>query len=308
MLRHTLWIVALALVGCQGPVPVGAPAPDRLAGPYTGSFEPAYPAAAAPAPEAAPAVASTPRAAPSRRAQPAAAGSLPAPTIRGGGARPATAPATAPTPATPQRTTAANAFTFRLHVGDELSVSVWKEPELATKQRVLPDGTFTPPLLGTVRAEGLTLEELRSTLTQQYRTYIKDPKVSVHIDGIYSDRVFVLGEVGDAQAVPLHGPTTVLQAISQAGGFEEDNAQRQVIRLVRRGPQGRALVYNVDALAVLSGRRSDPPVQRGDIVYVTATGETEWVRTVGKALQPIAAGLGSLGAIAGTTAAIIALK
>lgn len=187
---------------------------------------------------------------------------------------------------------------FRFDVGDEVGVSVWKEPDLTTQQRILSDGTISPPLLKSVRVVGATVDELQTRLQHAYLEYLKDPKVSVKVVAIHSDRVFVLGEVRTPQAVSLTGPTTVLQAIAMAGGFQEEFAQKSTVRVIRRTPDGNAQVIGVDAKQVLAACAPDMPLRRGDIVYVSATGTAEWSRTVGQALAPISSAVGTAGSVA----------
>jgi polysaccharide export outer membrane protein len=218
---------------------------------------------------------------------------------------PRAAPATASPSITTAQPTSAAARPIRFHfqVGDEMGIDVWQEKELSTQQRILPDGTVSPPLVGTVDVTGRSVDEVRELLTRRYAEYLKDPKVSVRVVGIHSDRVFVLGEVEDAQAVPIHGPTTMLQAIAMAGGFEQEFADRSQVRLVRRGPDGCAVSQVVNTDAILCGRGRDVPLQRGDIVYVPPRGVTNWSRTVGQALSPLAIALGSAGAVAAVVSA-----
>ncbi|MFV1958818.1 MAG: polysaccharide biosynthesis/export family protein [Planctomycetota bacterium] len=221
----------------------------------------------------------------------------------GVGCRDLPPPRPAPPPARsgPAVTSVAQApkgFTFRFSVGDELGIDVWQEKELSTVQRVLPDGTVSLPLLGGVRMAGRTVDEAREILTRRYREYLKEPKVSVRVTNIYSDRVFVLGEVNEAQAVNLVGPLTLTQAIAEAKGFDEETAQKAQVRLVRLGPDGRPQVSMIDVKAILSGYARDVPLRRGDLVYVPAKGVTNWSRDVGQALAPFAIALSATGSAA----------
>ncbi len=190
------------------------------------------------------------------------------------------------------------AMTFRFQIGDELAIAVWKETELSTEQRIQPDGTVAPILLSPVPVVGLTVEELRDRLTTAYKEYLQEPKVSVRVVAIHSDRVFVLGEVRNPQAVPLEGPTTLLQGVALAGGFAEEFASKPHVRLIRAGPAGEPLVMNVDAEGILQGRQADVPLRRGDVVFVPAKGVTEWARVVGQALAPLSTALGAAGTVA----------
>lgn len=187
---------------------------------------------------------------------------------------------------------------FRFDVGDEIAVSVWKEPDLTTQQRILRDGTISPPLLKSTRVIGATVDEVQASLQRAYLEYLKEPKVSVKVVAIHSDRVFVLGEVRTPQAVSLVGPTTVMQAIAMAGGFQEEFASKSSIRVIRKAPDGSPQVIGVDGKRLLAGAAADLPLQRGDIVYVSATGTAEWSRSVGQALAPISSAISSAGTVA----------
>lgn len=192
----------------------------------------------------------------------------------------------------------AQAMQFRFDVGDEIAVSVWKEPDLTTQQRILGDGTISPPLLKSTRVVGATIDEVQARLEKAYIEYLKEPKVSVKVVAIHSDRVFVLGEVKNPQAVSLVGPTTVMQAIAMAGGFNEEFASKSTIRVIRKGPDGNPQVIGVDAKQWLAGAQVDFAMRRGDIVYVSPTGTAEWSRSVGQALAPIGSAISTAGGVA----------
>ena len=187
---------------------------------------------------------------------------------------------------------------FRFDVGDEIAVSVWKEPDLTTQQRILSDGTISPPLLKSTRVVGATVDELQATLQRAYLEYLKEPKVSVKVVAIHSDRVFVLGEVKTPQAVSLVGPTSVMQAIAMAGGFNEEFASKTSIRVIRKGADCGPQVIGVNAKQWLAGGQGDIPLQRGDIVYVSPSGTANWSRTVGQALAPIGSAISTAGGVA----------
>ena len=76
---------------------------------------------------------------------------------------------------------------------------VWKNPELSVEAPVLPDGTLTVPLAGTVSARGLTAAELEDLLAGKLAEYITAPEVSVIVLQVNSKRVSVLGEVQRAR-------------------------------------------------------------------------------------------------------------
>lgn len=122
---------------------------------------------------------------------------------------------------------------YRIGVNDALDVHVWREPELSRVVPVRPDGKISLPLVGELVAEGRTALELRDIITERLKTYVTAPEVTVIVQQINSQRYFVMGQVASPGVYPLTVPTTVLQALSMAGGFQQF-ADRDNIIILRR--------------------------------------------------------------------------
>ncbi|HET6464255.1 MAG TPA: polysaccharide biosynthesis/export family protein [Nitrospiria bacterium] len=108
---------------------------------------------------------------------------------------------------------------YRIGPEDELEIMVWKNTDLTRKVTVRPDGKVSLPLIGDVQASGLTTDELKTVVTQKMKEYIATPEVSVLVSAINSYFYYILGEIAKPGKYPLKERTTVLQAISMAGGF-----------------------------------------------------------------------------------------
>ena len=79
---------------------------------------------------------------------------------------------------------------------DVLSVTVWNQPNLSGKFSVESDGTFTFPLVGRVKAAGLSLHDVEDSLKQLLGDgYFRDPQLSLVVDQYRSQTIYVLGEV-----------------------------------------------------------------------------------------------------------------
>jgi polysaccharide biosynthesis/export protein len=121
---------------------------------------------------------------------------------------------------------------------DVLTVQVFDQADLGGKYTVETDGTFTFPLVGRVKAGGLTLRafegELRAKLADGY---FRDPQVTVAIEQYRSQRVFVMGEVRQPGPVALTGGITLIEALARAGSTT--SAASGVLSIVRT-PQGTA--------------------------------------------------------------------
>lgn len=122
---------------------------------------------------------------------------------------------------------------------DVLEVLFWRDKELSADVIVRPDGKITLPLLNEIDAGGLTPEQVRLSILDQARRFVEDPSVVVRVKQINSRQVFILGEVAKPGTYPLGGPTSVLQLIATAGGFNEFAASTDIV-IIRTGSEGPA--------------------------------------------------------------------
>ena len=129
-------------------------------------------------------------------------------------------PAAAQAP-TPAYTVARPAIVRDYVVGpqDVLNITSQDDPALSGKFTVEADLTFTFPLLGRVRAGGLTLREVESQLQTKLieEGYFKDPQIRVSIEQYKSQKVFIVGEVRSPGAYALSGDMRLVEALALAG-------------------------------------------------------------------------------------------
>ncbi len=132
---------------------------------------------------------------------------------------------------------------YRIGVGDLLQIEVYDEPDLTKEVRVLTDGSVSFPLLGTLRAGGLTVNELQTKITSQLaEKYLVNPQVIVFV--VEFSNVYVFGEVKSPGSFPLYGTMTVFEAVTLAGGFTEVANQNKV-KVIRR-EDGREIAFEID--------------------------------------------------------------
>ncbi len=105
--------------------------------------------------------------------------------------------------------------------GDVLNINVWRETEITQKLVVRPDGMITLPLIGDVSATGQTPEQLAEVVSKKLESVLTSPQVSVIVAEVHSKFYVVVGQVAKPGEYPLTRPTTVLEAVSQAGGFRD---------------------------------------------------------------------------------------
>lgn len=121
--------------------------------------------------------------------------------------------------------------------GDVISVDVWRHKDLSGTSKVQNDGTISFPLVGPVRAAHLPLSEFRETLSRKFDRYIVDPQVNLQIQAALSKKAYILGEVNRPGVYVLDVPTTTIEAIAMAGGFNHD-ANRKEVLLIRKTAGG----------------------------------------------------------------------
>ena len=126
---------------------------------------------------------------------------------------------------------------FVLGPEDVLEVVVWRNQDLSRQVIVRPDGMISMPVIGDVQAAGLTADQLAERIATRLKEYKENPTVSVSVKEINSYNVFVIGEVAKPGKYQLKSYTTILQAISIAGGFTP-YASRNKLQIVRHITNG----------------------------------------------------------------------
>lgn len=151
----------------------------------------------------------------------------------------------------------AKAPVYTLGVGDELRVTVYGEDRLSGQFTVSSEGTISFPLLGSVQAEGMTVDQLRRAITAQLVSngLVNNPVLSAQVT--QTRPFFIRGEVGRPGRYPTGERMSLLQAITLAGDYTY-RANRKYVYLRRAGTEG-----EIKLLA-----SSDFAVQPGDIIRV----------------------------------------
>jgi polysaccharide export outer membrane protein len=184
-----------------------------------------------------------------------------------GTSTPAPGAAVAPARAAVRPSAPWNEQEYRLGPGDKLRVEVYREAQLSQSLQVRPDGRITLPLIGDVPATGKTPGELREAIATSLKAYITNPVVTVIVQEAIAAQVYVIGEVFTPGAQIMQGPLTALQALAQAGGLK-DFADKNDIRVLRRGPVGTTQTIPFDYKNALKGRVEPLYLQPGDTVVV----------------------------------------
>jgi len=153
---------------------------------------------------------------------------------------PGKTPAAQPEAPAPETAAPVDPKTYKIGAEDVLLIRVWKEPELSGSVSVRPDGRITVPLVGEVEAWNLTPEQLQTRLTKEFSNFVNSPVVMVYVMAVRSKKYFLSGKLNRSGEVSLVVPTTIMEAISKAGGFQDFANQKKV--LILRGNQ--RLIFN----------------------------------------------------------------
>ena len=111
---------------------------------------------------------------------------------------------------------------YRIAPGDTVQIFVWRNPEVSTSVPVRPDGLLSAPLLEEVPAAGKTPAELARDLEAELSTYLRDPLVTVIVNGFvgtYREQIRVLGEASKPRSMLYQDSMTLLDVMIQAGGL-----------------------------------------------------------------------------------------
>jgi polysaccharide export outer membrane protein len=157
---------------------------------------------------------------------------------------------------------------YRLGPEDVLEISVWKEEALKKDVLVRPDGGLSFPLIGDVQAAGRTVEELRTEIAKRLEKFIPDPVVSVLLQKVVSNKIYVIGRVAKPGEFPAGRYVDVLQALSMAGGLTPFADEKDIRVLRREGGEQRVFPFDFKAVSRGEKLEQNLRLQGGDVVVV----------------------------------------
>jgi polysaccharide biosynthesis/export protein len=181
-------------------------------------------------------------------------------------------------------------YSYVLGPEDQITIRVLDAEEIDSKPvRVDSGGFIRLPLVGKIRAGGLTVDQLEAELVKELKTYIKDPEVAVSVTEFRSQPVSVIGAVKNPGVQQVQGRKTLLELLSMAGGIDPEAGHS--IKITRRkeyGPipvktsvadaSGDFTVADIDLGSLLEARNPQENIEvkpydvitipRGELVYV----------------------------------------
>jgi len=162
--------------------------------------------------------------------------------------------------------------TYRLMAGDEISIVFWGNPELDQDLTIRPDGMISMPFIDEIQAASLTPAELDSKLTSLYQEELATPEITVIVQSVSSNVVWVGGEVKEQGTVEMRGQLTLMQALTEAGGLLTTSRENEIL-VIRTEASGERIARKIDMRPVRSGAdpMADVLLQPLDIVFVPRT-------------------------------------
>jgi polysaccharide biosynthesis/export protein len=156
---------------------------------------------------------------------------------------------------------------------DELTIFVWRNPELGAKVQVRPDGRITTPLITDMPAVGKTPKMLADDITMQLSQYIQDPLVSVIVNkfsGTYSQQVRVVGATEKPASLPYRANMTLLDAMIAVGGLSEYAAgnRARLIRFDKASGKQKEFAVRLGDLLRKGDSKANVMLMPGDVIII----------------------------------------
>lgn len=174
---------------------------------------------------------------------------------------------------------------YRLRQGDELNIQVVQQAELGTRNgndivyTVRPDGYVSFPMVGAVKADGLTVDEFTAELQQGLSRYIINPDITVNVSKLGGVRVYVFGEINKPGAYTLTKSSTVIDAIGAAGSFNWDIAKKKIY-LIHQDNLEKPIPINLNRILQTGDMSENYIMREGDILYLTKNSRINFARDI----------------------------
>lgn len=174
---------------------------------------------------------------------------------------------------------------YHLRQGDALTIQVAQQADLGTRNgadiiyTVRPDGYVSFPMIGIIKADGLTVDEFTAQLQQGLSKYIIQPQVSVNISNLGGVRVYVFGEINKPGAYTLTKSSSVIDAIGAAGSFNWDTAKKKIYLIHQDNPE-KPIPINLNRMLQTGDMSENYIMREGDILYLTKNSRINFARDI----------------------------
>ena len=156
---------------------------------------------------------------------------------------------------------------------DQLTIFVWRNPELGAKVQVRPDGRITTPLIADLPATGRTPAQLADDIKGRLSQYVTDPNVSVIVDtssGTYSQQVRVVGATEKPASLPYRANMTLLDAMISVGGLSQYAAgdRARLVRYDKATGKQQEFQLKIGRLLKQGDTSANVALEPGDVIII----------------------------------------
>ncbi len=160
---------------------------------------------------------------------------------------------------------------------DQISVTIFGEPELSKIARIDSQGRINLPLVGEVPVSGLKVSDAQAAIEKAYQEgrYLRSPRATITVEEYSAREVSIQGQVRNPArySLPIEASMTIIELVTRAGGFT-DTAKGTAVRVTRIMPDGTKRTFEVDVESLIKGRRganvqdNSLVLEPGDIIFV----------------------------------------
>ena len=153
---------------------------------------------------------------------------------------------------------------YKIGPADVLNIRVWDEEKFSGPVTVHQDGQITIPLVGDLPAGNTTPKEVEKVIADSLAKYVVKPLVTVTVQEVGSKKYYLVGQISHAGEYPLAVPTTILDAISKAGGLL-DFANAKKIYVLRGDKK---ILFNYKDVSHGKHMEQNIPLEPGDHIFI----------------------------------------
>jgi polysaccharide export outer membrane protein len=160
---------------------------------------------------------------------------------------------------------------YKIGPGDSVQVYVWRYPEVSMTVPVRPDGFITAPLLEDIPAAGKTPTELARDLEEALAVYLRDPLVTVIVQGfrgVFPEQIRVLGEADTPQSLPYIDGMTLLDLMIAVGGITEFAAGNRAVLVRFEEGEKKNYTVRLEDLIKQADLTANVDMRPGDILII----------------------------------------
>lgn len=156
---------------------------------------------------------------------------------------------------------------------DQLSIFVWRNPELGAKVQVRPDGRITTPLIADLPAAGKTPSQLSDDIKARLSKYVADPLVSVMVEnfsGTFSQQVRIVGATEKPASLPYRANMTLLDAMIAVGGLPQYAAgdRAKLVRFDKATGKQKEYPLQISKLLKRGDVSANVRLEPGDVIII----------------------------------------